>query len=67
MPLFPITGIQASWHRMVALAALLLVGNSSLSSAQRTPTGVALPERITKVASVEGITEYQLKSSGTKN
>ena len=61
-PLFPTTGIQASWHRMVALAALLLVGNSSLSPAQTTPTGVALPEGITKVASVEGITEYQLKN-----
>ncbi|GAB4018390.1 hypothetical protein GCM10028808_52810 [Spirosoma migulaei] len=66
-PLFPTTGIQASWHRMVALAALLLVGNSSLTPAQTTPTGVALPEGITKVASVEGITEYQLKSSDTKN
>ena len=45
-----------------ALAATLLVGTLTFSSAQDKATAVTLPEGVTKGASVEGITEYNLKN-----
>ena len=47
--------------RASALAALL-TGNLTLSFAQDKPAAVALPEGVTRGASVEGITEYNLKN-----
>lgn len=44
------------------LAAALLMSTLTLSPAQDKPAPVALPEGITKGASVEGITEYNLKN-----
>src|SRR4051812_4257977 len=60
--LLPTRGIQSRWHRMFALVALLVAGNNSLTHAQTLQAAISLPEGITKVASVEGITEYQLKN-----
>ncbi|CAN5668272.1 pitrilysin family protein [soil metagenome] len=48
--------------RTGALAAALLVSSLTLSSAQNKPAAVALPEGVTKGASVEGISEYTLKN-----
>ncbi|GAB4035269.1 M16 family metallopeptidase [Spirosoma jeollabukense] len=48
--------------RKGALAAALLVSSLTLSSAQNKPAAVALPEGVTKGASVEGISEYNLKN-----
>ncbi len=55
-----ITGVGSV--RAAALAAALLVGNLTGSLAQDKPAAVALPEGVTKGASVEGITEYNLKN-----
>ncbi len=48
--------------RAGTLATAILVGSLTFSSAQDKPAAVALPEGITKGASVEGITEYNLKN-----
>ncbi|MFD2933979.1 M16 family metallopeptidase [Spirosoma flavum] len=48
--------------RAGTLAVALLVGNLTFSSAQDKSAAVAVPEGITKGASVEGITEYNLKN-----
>ena len=48
--------------RKGTLAAALLVSSLTLSSAQDKPTTVTLPEGVTKGASVEGISEYNLKN-----
>ncbi|GAB2601138.1 M16 family metallopeptidase [Spirosoma areae] len=48
--------------RAGTLAAALLVGNLTLSAAQDKPAAITVPEGITKGASVEGITEYNLKN-----
>ncbi|MBD2705717.1 insulinase family protein [Spirosoma sp. BT702] len=50
------------WRRMGLIAATLLVGNLSLAPAQDKAAAVTLPEGVTKGASVEGITEYNLKN-----
>ena len=55
-----ITG--AGFIRAGALTAALLIGNLTGSIAQDKPAAVALPEGVTKGASVEGITEYNLKN-----
>ncbi|NEU68196.1 M16 family metallopeptidase [Spirosoma agri] len=44
------------------LAATVLAGSLTIASAQTKTTAVALPEGVTKGASVEGITEYNLKN-----
>lgn len=48
--------------RSGALAAALLVGSLTYSTAQEKAAAVTLPEGVTKGASVEGITEYNLKN-----
>lgn len=48
--------------RTGALAAALLISSLTISSAQDKPAAVALPEGVTKGASVEGISEYNLKN-----
>ncbi|GAB3696337.1 pitrilysin family protein [Spirosoma flavus] len=47
---------------MGLIAATLLVGNLSFVQAQDKAAAVTLPEGVTKGASVEGITEYNLKN-----
>ena len=54
--------IWTNWQRMGVLMAALFVSSLSFSYAQTKAAAVSLPEGITKVASVEGITEYQLKN-----
>lgn len=44
------------------LTASLLIGSLTLATAQTKPAAVPLPEGVTRVTSVEGITEYQLKN-----
>ncbi|SOD81703.1 M16 family metallopeptidase [Spirosoma fluviale] len=48
--------------RLKLLTATLLLGSASLTNAQTASSSAKLPEGITKTASVEGITEYQLKN-----
>ncbi|SFC84211.1 M16 family metallopeptidase [Spirosoma endophyticum] len=48
--------------RTGALAAALLISSLTISSAQDKPAAVALPEGVTRGASVEGISEYNLKN-----
>ncbi|MFD1139981.1 M16 family metallopeptidase [Larkinella insperata] len=48
--------------RRWAFTAGLVVSTLTVTTAQEKPAAVALPEGVTKVASVEGITEYQLKN-----
>ncbi len=48
--------------RAGVLAATLLVGNLTFSFAQDKPAAIVLPEGVTKGASVEGISEYNLKN-----
>ena len=51
---------SGEWMRVSVLATTLLAGSLTLSVAQE--KSAALPEGITKGASVEGITEYNLKN-----
>ncbi|AQG78712.1 M16 family metallopeptidase [Spirosoma montaniterrae] len=44
------------------LVASLLAGSLSLSFAQNQPAAVTMPEGVSRVTSVEGITEYKLKN-----
>ncbi|MBD2753881.1 M16 family metallopeptidase [Spirosoma validum] len=53
---------RSGFARTGVLAATLLVGSLTFSSAQEKAAAVALPEGVTKGASVEGITEYNLKN-----
>ncbi len=48
--------------RIGTLAVALLVSSLGLASAQDKPAAVAVPDGVTKGASVEGITEYTLKN-----
>ena len=48
--------------RTSALATMCLAGSLTVASAQDKPAAVTVPEGITKGASVEGITEYNLKN-----
>ncbi|GAB3990055.1 pitrilysin family protein [Spirosoma daeguense] len=54
--------IHTGLKRTGLIAATLLVGNLSLVTAQNKPAAVTLPAGVTKGASVEGITEYNLKN-----
>ena len=54
--------IPMKYARIGTLATALLVGGLTSSTAQPKPTTGALPEGVTKGASVEGITEYNLKN-----
>ncbi|WP_461107016.1 M16 family metallopeptidase [Spirosoma koreense] len=47
---------------LIALAAILLLSPAALTLAQTKSATAPLPEGITKIASVEGITEYNLKN-----
>ena len=55
-------GSRTNWQRTGALVATLLIGSLTLSYAQTKSAAVTVPESITKVTTVEGITEYQLKN-----
>ncbi|MFD2573114.1 M16 family metallopeptidase [Spirosoma soli] len=54
--------IPSGWARRGVLTASLVAGSFAFLSAQDKPAVVALPEGVTKGASVEGITEYNLKN-----
>ncbi|MBD2753882.1 M16 family metallopeptidase [Spirosoma validum] len=51
---------RTGWSRTAMLVATLLTGN--VVTAQTKSAAVTIPENVTKVTSVEGITEYQLKN-----
>ncbi|QKZ14110.1 M16 family metallopeptidase [Spirosoma sp. KUDC1026] len=54
--------ILAQLARRCVLATAVVVGSASLTLAQDKPAKVTLPAGVTQGASVEGITEYQLKN-----
>ncbi|GAB4025113.1 M16 family metallopeptidase [Spirosoma koreense] len=51
-----------TWARRQVVAASLLIGSLTFASAQDKPAAITLPAGVTKGASVEGITEYNLKN-----
>lgn len=54
--------LMSRWARRATLSATLVFSSQLLSFAQTKSTTTSLPEGISKVTSVEGITEYQLKN-----
>lgn len=54
--------ILAQLARRCVLATAVVVGSASLTLAQDKPAKITLPAGVTQGASVEGITEYQLKN-----